>query len=86
MDEPIRVCRVCKLRKPLHQFRCRLPGYGLRLAYPDCLDCRRAAQHRRKQVNEDRLTAMIEKGRASNVRMVDQRFARAILSVIEQLP
>ena len=85
MDEPIRVCRVCKLRKPLHQFRILVAGYCLRLAHPDCLDCRHAAQHRRKQAKEDRRTAMIEKGRASNVRMVDQRFAGEILSVINQL-
>ena len=92
MDEPIRVCPECGLDKPLSQFK-GLPGQRI----VNCKSCRAHAriikskygavtraniQLLRAHYDE---TIGIMRPREGNLRMVDQRFAGAILSVINQL-
>ena len=93
MDEPIRVCPECGLDKPLSQFK-GLPGQRI----VNCKSCRANARvvykkydaFRRANIQLLRAryaeTIGVMRPREGNLRMVDQRFAGAILSVIKQLP
>lgn len=99
-SEQIKICPGCGLDKPISHFRPRGPGKyanGLTLRCDSC----RLASRISKAKSQASIKANIERMRSAyadklmilrpasdavgNVRMVDQRYAGAILSVVRQM-